>query len=126
MAAMVDFDRIAEQKIQEALERGDFDGLPLAGQRLELDDDGNVPEDLRLSYRLLKNAGLVPEELALRSQVATLQGLLEAATDDEETRRLRRELVSAQLRYDLFLERQGGRGEPVEYRAALLRRLAGG
>jgi Domain of unknown function (DUF1992) len=52
------FDLIAEQKIAEAIARGELDHLPGAGRPLELDDDALVPEDLRIAVRILKNAGL--------------------------------------------------------------------
>jgi hypothetical protein len=58
---MLDF--IAERVIQEAIARGELDDLPGAGRPLELDDDALVPEELRLAYRILKNAGYVPEEV---------------------------------------------------------------
>ena len=54
---------IAEQRIREACERGAFDSLPGAGKPLELEDDSHIPEDLRMAYKLLKNAGYVPEEV---------------------------------------------------------------
>jgi hypothetical protein len=57
------FDQIAERKIAEALARGELDHLPGEGRPLELDDDALVPEDLRLAYRILKNAGFAPSEV---------------------------------------------------------------
>lgn len=54
------FESIAEQRIQEALVRGELDGLPGEGQPLDLDDDRLVPEELRMVYRVLKNSGYVP------------------------------------------------------------------
>ena len=57
------FDLIAERKIEEALARGELANLPGEGRPLELDDDSLVPEDLRLAYRILKNAGFVPSEI---------------------------------------------------------------
>jgi len=58
---MLDF--LAEQRIAEAVSRGELDELPGAGRPLELDDDKLIPEDLRLAYRILKNAGFVPPEV---------------------------------------------------------------
>ena len=57
------FDQIAERKIAEAIARGELDELPGAGRPLDLDDDRLVPEDLRMAYRVLKNAGFVPQEI---------------------------------------------------------------
>ena len=54
---------IAEQRIAEAVSRGELDDLPGAGRPLELGDDALVPEDLRLAYRILKNAGVAPPEV---------------------------------------------------------------
>lgn len=56
---MLALEIIAERKIEEAIERGEFDDLPGAGQPLDLDDlDPSLPEELRLAYRILKNAGI--------------------------------------------------------------------
>lgn len=54
---------MAEEKIKEAIRGGEFDHLPGAGKPLPPDDMEGVPEELRMGYRLLKNAGILPEEL---------------------------------------------------------------
>ena len=59
-----------------------FDDLPGSGRPLELDDDRLVPEELRVAWRILKNAGFVPPEIeALRDIDALVKqrGFLEAA-----------------------------------------------
>src|SRR5688572_33108412 len=71
---MLDF--IAEQRIAEAIANGDFDDLPGAGKPLELDDDALIPEELRLAYRILKNAGYVPAEAAAPHGIAQLEALV--------------------------------------------------
>jgi len=58
---MLDF--LAEKAIQDAIARGELDALPGAGRPLNLDDDALIPEELRLAYRILKNAGCVPAEV---------------------------------------------------------------
>ena len=63
---------IAEQRIREACERGAFDSLPGAGKPLELEDDSHIPEDLRMAYKLLKNAGYVPEEVLDRKEAQSI------------------------------------------------------
>lgn len=86
--AMYTFDAIAERRIREAQERGEFDDLPGTGLPLTLDDDVLVPEDLRVAYRLLKNAGFVPPELAAHGEIRELEQLLRATEDDGERRQL--------------------------------------
>ena len=67
------FDLIAERKIAEAIARGELDNLPGAGRPLNLDDDALIPAELRLAYRILKNAGYVPPELETLNQIAQLE-----------------------------------------------------
>ena len=73
---------LAERKIEEALARGELDDLPGAGRPLELDDDRLVPEDVRLAYRILKNAGYVPPELEELREIAQLERLVQQGCDD--------------------------------------------
>ncbi len=69
-------DQIAERRIQEAMEAGKLDDLPGKGKPLQLDDDSLVPEELRMAYRILKNAGYLPPELEDRKQALDLCDLL--------------------------------------------------
>ncbi len=78
-------DQIAEQKIIDALLKGDLDNLPGQGQPLHLDDDSFVPEELRLAYRLLKNSGFLPPGANLRKEISGVnQFLMEAVSEDEQ------------------------------------------
>jgi hypothetical protein len=70
---MLVLELLAEGKIEEAIARGEFDDLPGAGRPLDLDDDPLMPEDLRVAYRILKNAGYVPPELQTLNQIAELE-----------------------------------------------------
>ncbi|MEE8304749.1 MAG: DUF1992 domain-containing protein, partial [Candidatus Tectomicrobia bacterium] len=67
--------KIAEQKIRKAIERGEFDNLGYQGKPLKLDDLSGVPEPLRMGYRLLKNAGVLPPEMALKKEIVGLRDL---------------------------------------------------
>ena len=78
---MLLIDKIAEARVSEAIERGEFDDLPGAGQPLVLDDDRHVPEELRAGYRMLKNAGYLPPELELRREIHEVEQLLDTVTD---------------------------------------------
>ena len=62
------FDRIAEEKIREAVERGEFDNLRSAGKRLSSLDDDYAGDDW-MGVHILHNAGFLPEWLELRKQV---------------------------------------------------------
>lgn len=43
----------------------------------------HVPADLRMGYRLLKNAGYVPEEVSLRKEIAKTEDLLRHCRDEK-------------------------------------------
>jgi len=78
------FDKIAEERIREAIERGEFDDLPGKGEPLDLEDDSHLPADLRLAYKILKNADCLPPELELRKEIRTTEDLLAGVQDTQE------------------------------------------
>ncbi len=92
-------DSIVEQRIAQGIAEGAFENLPGAGKPLDLDDDRMVPEDLRVGYRILKNAGFIPPEVEQRREIADLAALLRHATDDAVRRRAaaRLALLAAKL-----------------------------
>jgi hypothetical protein len=85
-------EKIAEEKIKEAVARGEFENLPGVGKPLAFDDDTWVPEDQRLAYRVLKNAGCIPPELELRKEISGLRELIDSIDDDRERLKRLREL----------------------------------
>jgi hypothetical protein len=78
------FQKIAEERIKEAMGRGEFDNLPSSGKPLKLDQDAWLPEDLRMACKVLKNAGCVPPELDLRKEILCLRELIDTIDDDKE------------------------------------------
>ena len=75
------FEKIIEERILQAQRRGDFENLPGSGKPLEIEDDRHIPEDLRLAYKILKNAGCIPPEIELKKEIHQTRDLL-AAMDD--------------------------------------------
>jgi hypothetical protein len=117
-------EKIAEARIRDAMARGDFDNLAGRGQPLRLEDLSKVPEDLRAGYVLLKNAGVLPEEMQLHKEMVTLESLIDACADPEERTRLRTDLNWKMIRFRMLMERRRPRPVPQEYRAKLLKRLS--
>ena len=118
---MLSLELIAEAKIAEAARAGAFDNLPGSGRPLDLDDDRLVPEESRLAYRILRNAGFVPAEIETRREAASLRRLLATATDDAEKSRAAARLAVIEM----ALEAAHGRSllRTGAYRALLLARL---
>lgn len=79
-------DQWAERHIIDAQQKGEFDNLAGSGEPLALDDDSQVPEDLRVGYRLLKNAGYLPPELEMRKEAVELVDLLSTVENDDHQR----------------------------------------
>lgn len=93
-------DAIAEQRIREAAQRGEFDGLPGAGKPLNLDDDLLVPEELRMVYRILKNAGFVPPEVQTRNEIGALERLIQSLDEGENRTQAMRKLHLLRIQLD--------------------------
>jgi Domain of unknown function (DUF1992) len=104
--------RLVEERIQKAQEEGAFDNLPGKGKPLELDDDSTVPQDLRLTFKVLKNAHCLPIEMELRKEIFNLRQLLNVAIDAETRRELRRELNLLVLNLNLRQGRAADRDLP--------------
>jgi len=76
--------KIVEQRIKEAQEKGQFDNLPGRGEPLALEDDRYIPEDLRMAYKILKNADCLPPELELKKEIRQMEDMLENIPDEKE------------------------------------------
>jgi signal transduction histidine kinase len=94
---------IAEQRIREAMDQGFFDNSPYRGRRVHLEEDQSIAPELRMAFKVLKDAGCLPPEVELRREIATLSELLDTiAAEGEERQRLRRELHDRRLRLELL------------------------
>ena len=91
-------DSLVEARIERALECGELTDLPGQGRPLSLEDDTCVAPELRLAYRILKNAGYVPEEIEIRREIMSLAVLIDAIDGAERTRAIaRRDSLRARL-----------------------------
>jgi hypothetical protein len=102
---MLAFEKIAQNRIQEAIERGEFDNLSNKGQPLNLDEYFATPEDFRLGHSVLKNAKIVPAEIELLGEVGRLNEQIAACTDEAEKHQLKHARDEQQLQLRLLLER---------------------
>lgn len=119
------FWKIAEQKIKEAIERGELDNLPGRGRPLNLEDDTFVPEDLRAAYRVLKNAGYLPPEIELRKEIVTLKELIMSLDDEKERLRRWRQLNFKIIQLNEMRKRPFSLSHFPEYEMKLFERLTG-
>lgn len=92
-------DCIAEKRIKEAISKGELDDLPGQGQPLRLEEDQLIAPEMRMAYRVLKNAGYIPEEVILRKEIARIEELMVGLEEGEIRARAiaRLNLLSAKL-----------------------------
>ena len=102
---MSNFWRIAEERIKEAQRAGAFDNLPGKGKPLELEDLSWVPEELRVSYYILKKANILPPEVELLKDIRTLEDLLKYVEDEGERKALAKSIQFKLIRLDMLKRR---------------------
>jgi hypothetical protein len=98
--------RIAENRIREAMQAGEFDNLPGAGKPIDLEGYFKLPEHLRVAFSILKSANCVPAEVELLNEIATLEQQLDAAADGQKPA-IRRALADRRMQLAVVLERAG-------------------
>ncbi|SHE32009.1 protein of unknown function [Desulfacinum infernum DSM 9756] len=120
------FEKLAEQKIQEAMARGEFDNLPGKGQPLHLEDDSHLPPDLRIAYKILKNADCLPPELQLRKDIQTTEELLEGIKDTQQKYRQMKKLNYLIMKLNMMRRVSPLLEEHQRYYPKVLEKISGG
>ncbi|MDR6124911.1 hypothetical protein QFZ87_004508 [Bacillus sp. SLBN-46] len=101
------FHIVSEDRIKKAYQDGEFDNLPGLGKPLQLEDLSGIPEELRMAYKLLKNAGYTQEEGQLRQEMMTIEGLLKKCDDSTEKESLQKKLNEKLLRFNQLMSKRG-------------------
>ena len=99
-------DRLVAEMIREAMARGEFDNLPGHGKPQNLDSYFAAPEDLRMAWSVLKNAGYLPEEAQLMKDIAALKERLAVASSETERARLKKALDEKVLSFNVVMEQR--------------------
>ncbi len=95
-----------EQKIREAIARGEFDNLAGKGKPIDLEAYFNTPEDLRMAFAMLKSNSFVPEEIEIMKEITQLKADLESCSDESTRELLRTRINECSLALSLLLERR--------------------
>ncbi len=86
------FTRIVEERIRKAQRNGEFENLVGSGKPLTLEEDRHIAEDLRLSYKILKNADCLPPEVELKKEIERTEDLLRGMEETAEKYRILKKL----------------------------------
>jgi hypothetical protein len=117
------FERIVEDRIQKAQYKGTFKNLPGAGKPLNLVSDQHIPQDLRLAYKILKNADCLPPEIELKKQIQRTEELLTEMQDTRERYRVIKKLNYLILKLNSTRNQDARFDMPQQYEAALADRI---
>jgi hypothetical protein len=98
------FERNVDEKIKEAIVRGDFDNLPGKGKPLDPDAYFATPEHLRMGYSILKSADIIPEEMELLREIEVLKKSLDSSTISMEKKALRQQLSEKLTNLNMRME----------------------
>ena len=121
---MLILEQLAENKINEAMARGSFANLPGEGMPLQLEDYSMIPEEMRMAYKILKNAGFTPPELQLRNEIAQLEHNLSTQGDEQERGKVIKRLQCLYIRLDASGMRHTSLAIQQEYYEKILSRLS--
>lgn len=115
------FSILAEERIKEAMKNNEFDNLPGKGKPLPKDDLAHVPNELRIGYKILKNAGMVPEEVQLKKEMLQIEDLIAYCHDEHEREHLKKKLNEKLIRFNLLMEKRkiGSTGAYKRYQSKL-------
>ena len=91
--------------LREAAASGELQGIDGFGKPLPEDAGWNAtPEELRMPFKILKNAGFAPPEVEMFRQRAELTAALESATSEAEKVATQKRLGELQQKIALRLE----------------------
>ncbi len=100
------WEKIAENRIAEALEQGEFENLSGRGKPLDLTAYFNTPAEDRMAFSILKNADIVPGEVELMSELEHLRDRLKACPEGPERLRIQQQIQTAGVKLALGMERR--------------------
>ena len=117
------FEAIVEERIRKAQEKGELDNLPGQGKPLAFDEP-EIPEEMRLAYKVLKNAGILPPQVEVRKQIHETETLIAAAEcDSPERRRAQKRLNYLFTKLSTLRGGSSGAARHEIYRERIVKRM---
>ncbi|WP_299924273.1 DnaJ family domain-containing protein [uncultured Pelagimonas sp.] len=99
---MSKFRRLTEAQERKALAEGKLSGLAGEGKPLpNRPGDALIDAADAVGYRIMAEAGALPQEIGLKAQLDQARANWQAATDEAEKKRLMAKLADLQMRYEI-------------------------
>ena len=103
---MPTIDEQIAQSLRDAQRSGELQSAASWGKPLDLADGyAQTPEELRMAFKALKDAGFVPPEVETMKQIAALREVIAAEPDADEAEAMRRRVAELQQHLALRLEK---------------------
>lgn len=119
------FDRIVEERILAAQKQGRFESLPGEGKPLEIQEDGHIPEDLRMAFKILKNANCLPPEIELKKEILKTEDLLENMKDELQKYKTMKRLNYLIMKLNTVRKTRVAFETPERYEPEIVSKLSG-
>ncbi len=103
----MNLDKIVEEAIRKAQERGEFDNLPGKGKPIDLSEYFETPEEVRVAQAVLKNAGFTSIEVDLLNEIAGLKSTLAKTTEESKKKSIQKQIQEKQIELSLRMEKRG-------------------
>jgi hypothetical protein len=117
------FEKIIEDRIRRAQQKGEFENLEGAGKPLIFDSDSHVDSELRLAYKILKNADCLPAEIQLKKEIKRTEDLLSGMEKTAEKYHTLQKLNFLIFKLNTIANLPVDREMPQKYSAKLVKRL---
>ena len=117
------FEKIIEDRIRRAQQKGKFENLEGTGKPLIFDSDSHVDSELRLAYKILKNADCLPAEIQLKKEIKRTEDLLSGMEKTAEKYRTLKKLNFLIMKLNTMTNLPVNREMPQKYSAKLVERL---
>lgn len=118
------FEKIVEARIKTAQKKGVFENLEGSGKPLAIEDDRQVAEDLRLAYKILKNADFLPPQVEIRKKIEQTEQLLAGMKDTAEKYQTLKKLNLLIMKLNLLHRSAIDLDMPQQYGDKLVNRFA--
>ena len=99
----MNFEKVALMRIEAAMEEGQFDNLPGAGQPLPPVEGGDFTADFY--GRMLKEAGALPPEVSLKKEIVTDTKAAALLPEGEEREKALKLLAEKRMSLAMMIER---------------------
>ncbi|MCB9059291.1 MAG: DUF1992 domain-containing protein [Calditrichae bacterium] len=102
---MFGWEKLAQDKIKEAMLKGEFDNLPGEGKPLDLTDYFKAPAHLRLAIDVLKKSNALPPPILIKKEITEIQQQIKNCKDADAKANLEKKLQFKEIELAINLEK---------------------